>query len=107
MMENHIRRLPVVWHGELVGILTFGDIREAKPSDATTLSVYELNYLLDQLTAKAIMIPDPITIRPDATIQEAAQLMLHHKIGGLPVVKDGTLVGIITETDFCRLLTEI
>lgn len=104
MMENRIRRLPVVWKGKLVGIVTFGDIREAKPSDATTLSVYELNYLLDQLPVKNIMTPDPVTIPPGATIQEAAAIMLEKKIGGIPVVENGELVGIITESDFCRLL---
>jgi CBS domain-containing protein len=104
MLECNIRRLPVLKGDKLVGIVTLGDIREAKPSDATTLSIYELNYLLDQLTAKDFMTPNPITIAPDATIAEAARLMVEHKIGGLPVVDHGKLVGIITETDLCRLL---
>jgi acetoin utilization protein AcuB len=104
MFEHNIRRLPVMSSGKLVGIVTLGDVREAKPSDATTLSIYELNYLLDQLTAKDFMTPNPITIAPDVTIGEAARLMVEHKIGGLPVVDDGKLVGIITETDFCLLL---
>ena len=104
MREHKIRRLPVVNKGKLVGIVTLGDIREARPSDATTLSVYELNYLLDQVTAKEFMTHDPITISLNATIGEAARLMVEHKIGGLPVVEDDELVGIITETDFCRLL---
>ena len=94
MLEHKIRRLPVVKSGILVGIVTLGDIREAKPSDATTLSIYELNYLIDRLTAKDFMTPNPITIAPDATIAEAARLMMKHKIGGLPVVEDGKLVGI-------------
>jgi CBS domain-containing protein len=102
--EHNIRRLPVVDHDKLVGIVTLGDIREARPSNATTLSVYELNYLLDTLTAKDFMTRTPVTISPEATVQEAAKLMLEHKIGGIPVVEDGKLVGIITETDFCRLL---
>ena len=104
MMERNVRRLPVIWQDKLVGILTFGDIREAKPSDANTLNVYELNYLLDRLAVKAIMTPEPITIHPDAPIKKAAQIMLEHKIGGLPVVEEGKLIGIITETDFCRLI---
>jgi acetoin utilization protein AcuB len=104
MMEKHVRRLPVVWEDKLVGILTYGDIREAKPSEANTLSVYELNYLLGHLLVKAIMTPDPVRIHPDSTIGEAAQIMLEHKFGGLPVVENENLVGIITETDFCRLL---
>ena len=104
MLEYKIRRLPVVKSGKLVGIVTLGDIREAKPSDATTLSIYELNYLMDRLTAKDFMTPNPITVTPDATIAEAARLMVAHKIGGLPVIDHGDLVGIITETDLCRLL---
>jgi CBS domain-containing protein len=105
MDEHNVRRLPVINKGKLVGIVTRGDIREAQASTATTLSVYELNYLLDRIPAKEFMAYEPITISPDATIGEAARLMLQHKIGGLPVVENGELVGIITETDFCRLLT--
>jgi acetoin utilization protein AcuB len=104
MFAYNIRRLPVMNSEKLVGIVTLGDIREAKPSDATTLSIYELNYLMDRLSAKDFMTPNPVTIAPDATIAEAARLMLEHKIGGLPAVDDGKLVGIITETDLCRLL---
>ena len=104
MFECKLRRLPVLQGDKLVGIVTLGDIREAKPSDATTLSIYELNYLLDQLTAKDFMTPNPITIGPDETIAEAARLMVIHKVGGLPVIENGRLIGIITETDLCRLL---
>ena len=104
MLEHKIRRLPVVKSDKLVGIVTLGDIREAKPSDATTLSIYELNYLMDRLTVKDFMTPNPITVPPDATIGEAARLMVEHKIGTLPVVEKDKLVGIITETDLCRLL---
>jgi acetoin utilization protein AcuB len=106
MMERSVRRLPVVWQEKLVGILTFGDIREARPSDANLLSVYELNLVLDHLLVKAIMTPNPICIHPEATIGEAAKILLENKFGGLPVVEDGTLIGIITETDFCRLLVQ-
>lgn len=102
--EHNIRRLPVMDNNKLMGIVTLGDVREARPSDATTLSVYELNYMLDKVTAKDFMTRNPVTISPDATIQEAARLMLEHKIGGIPVVDGGELTGIITETDFCRLL---
>ena len=104
MREHHIRRLPVVEKDKLVGIVTLGDIREAQPSPATTLSIYEMNYMLDRLTAKEFMTRDLVTISPDATIGEAARLMVDRKIGGMPVVEGGKLVGIITETDFCRLL---
>ncbi len=104
MKESRIRRLPVVDHGKLVGILTLGDIREASPSDATSLSIFELNYLLARLTVDTIMTGDPIVIEPTATIRQAAQIMLEHKIGGLPVVQDEKLVGIITESDIFRVL---
>ena len=107
MFEHNIRRLLVVNSDKLVGIVTLGDIREAKPSDATTLSIYELNYLMDRLTAKDFMTPNPITIPLDATIGEAAGLMIEHKIGGLPVVEDGKLVGMITETDICIFVLQV
>ncbi len=106
MKECHIRRLPVVDRGKLVGILTLGDIREASPSDASALSIFELNYLLAKLTVENIMTRDPLTIAPGATIREAAQLMLDHKIGSLPVVEGEKLVGIITESDIFRVLVQ-
>ncbi len=104
MKQGRIRRLPVVEDGRLVGIVTLGDMREASPSDATSLSIYELNYLIAQLRVEKIMTRDPITIAPDATIHDAAKLMLDHKIGGLPVIEKGHLVGIITESDIFRVL---
>ena len=104
MDEHKIRRLPVVSKGNLVGIVTLGDIQKAQASNATTLSVYELNYMLDQLTAQKFMTYEPITVASDSTIGEAAGLVVKYKIGALPVIEDGELVGIITETDFCRLL---
>lgn len=106
MKECHIRRLPVVDRGQVVGILTLGDIREASPSDATSLSIYELNYLLAKLTVEHIMTREPLTIAPSATIREAAQIMLERKIGSLPVIEDEKLVGIITESDIFRVLVQ-
>ena len=103
--DYKIRRLPVTKNGRLVGMVTLGDVREAEPSDATTLSVWEANYLLAKLTVKSIMTRDLITILPDATIGEAAKLMLEHKISGLPVVNDDQkIVGIITESDIFRIV---
>jgi CBS domain-containing protein len=106
MFEHRFRRLPVVDRSRLVGILTLGDIREANPSDATTLSVYELNYLLDRLLVKDIMTANPVTVSPDDMIGEAARLLVEHKIGGLPVTEGELVIGIITETDLCRLLMQ-
>lgn len=106
MKESKIRRLPVVDHGHLTGIVTLGDVREAQPSNATSLSIFELHYLLSKLTVDKIMTREPITISPDAGVREAARLMLDHKIGGLPVVQDGRLVGIITESDIFRVLAQ-
>jgi acetoin utilization protein AcuB len=102
---EHIRRLPVVSKGHLVGIVTLGDIREAMPSDATTLSVWEMNELLDELAVEAIMSRDIVTIGPDDTVFTAAELMLAHKISGLPVIdKTGNLIGMLTESDIFRLV---
>lgn len=104
MDENFVRRLPVINKGRLVGIVTRGDVREAQASKATTLSIYEMNFYLDRLPAKEFMAYEPITISADATIAEAARRMQQNKIGALPVLEYGELVGIITESDLCRLL---
>jgi acetoin utilization protein AcuB len=104
MKEYHIRHLPVMDGGKLVGIVTWGDIREASASDSTTLSIYELNALLDTLYASYFMTHQPITIGPDAEVAEAAQTMLERKIGCLPVVSEGRLVGLITVSDIIRVL---
>lgn len=107
MTEKRVRRLPVVRQGHLVGMVTRGDIREAEPSSATSLSIWELNYLLSKLKIAEIMTPNPYTISPEATVSEAAQMMLTKKVSGLPVVDDaGTLVGIITESDIFRLVVQ-
>ncbi len=108
MKEKRIRRLPVVdENGHLVGIVTLGDVREASPSDATSLSIFELNYLLARLTVDKIMTRKVITVTPDTPIYEAARLMLEHKIGGLPVVEDGRVVGIITESDIFKMVVRL
>lgn len=105
MKAAGIRRLPVMRKAKVMGMLTIGDIRQALPSDVNSLSVYELNYLLNRITVKEIMSHDVISIAPEASMHAAAQLMLDHKIGGLPVLdQDGALVGIITEADVFRMV---
>ena len=105
MNEKRIRRLPVVDHGRLVGIVTLGDVRSAEPSAASTLSVWEMNNLLAKLKVAEIMTRDPVTISQEATISTVAEIMLEKKFSGLPVVDEaGTLVGIITESDIFRLV---
>jgi acetoin utilization protein AcuB len=106
MVKHQIRRLPVVAEdGRLVGIITLGDVRGAEPSQATSLSVWELNYLLSTLKVSSIMTPNPITISADATVVQAARVMLEHKVSGLPVVEqNGRLAGIITESDIFRMV---
>lgn len=103
MTEERIRHLVVVEDGRVVGIVTDRDIRLNMPSPATSLSVWEINYLLTRLTVGEVMSRAVILVDPDRPVAEAAGIMIDHKIGALPVVDDGRLVGIVTETDFVRL----
>jgi acetoin utilization protein AcuB len=108
--EKGIRHLPVVDKtGKLVGIVTKGDIQEAAPSDATSLSIQEINYLLGKLKVSSFMTPKQklITITPDTFIEEAVQLMHDNKIGCLPVLEGEKLYGIFTETDALAHLVDI
>lgn len=108
MKENGIRRLPVVRRGRLVGIVTDTDLKEASPSKATTLDIYEINYLLSEIKVKELMSTDVIYVKPDETIEFAAVLMLENKISGLPVINDQQhLIGVITETDIFKALVHI
>jgi acetoin utilization protein AcuB len=108
MQEQNVRHLPVVDKaGKMVGLVTEDDLLQAEPSSATSLSVWEIHGLLDRITAKDVMVHDVITTSEDTPIEEAAHLMLTHKIGCLPVLRDGKLVGIITESDIFRTLMEL
>ena len=102
MLEKRIRHLLITDGPTLVGIVTDRDIRLNLPSPATSLSVWEINYLLARMTVSAVMAKNLITIDSGREAREAAQLLLEHKIGALPVVDHGHLVGIITETDVLR-----
>jgi acetoin utilization protein AcuB len=99
MRKNGFARMPVVRDGKLVGIITREDLLKVSPSAATSLSVWELNYVLSKLTVKDAMTKEPVTIDSEATIEEAALLMRTRDIGALPVVDAGKLVGLITESD--------
>jgi acetoin utilization protein AcuB len=105
MKENNVRRLPVVDKGKLLGIVTKHDILEASPSPATSLSVHELNYLLSKMKVKEIMKKNPLTLTPDTPFEEALKIGQEKKIGSFPVVENGKLVGIATESDIVRFLT--
>lgn len=108
MRERKVRRLPVLnAAGHMVGIVSDKDLLHAAPSPATSLSVYELHYLLAKLTIKQVMSSPVISITPDTPIEGAARIMADNKIGGLPVVENGALVGIITETDIFKVLLEL
>ncbi len=109
MKDNKIRRLPVMDKGKLVGIVTLTDLNHASPSSATSLSIHELNYLLAKTKIRDI-IPKKqklITIGPENYIETAAKIMRENTISGLPVVEDGKLVGIVTETDIFDALIDI
>jgi acetoin utilization protein AcuB len=102
MVDKRIRHLLVTEGSKLLGIVTDRDIRLNLPSPATSLSVWEINYLLARMTVDSVMTRAVVTVDPRRDVRSAAQLMLDHKIGALPVVDGGTLIGIITETDLVR-----
>lgn len=103
MKENHIRLLPVVDKGKLCGILSDRDLKRASASDATSLEVHELLYLISKIKVADIMTCDVVTVHQDWTVEEAADLMLTRKISGAPVVDDqGQLCGVITQTDLFK-----
>jgi acetoin utilization protein AcuB len=107
MKRDRIRRTPVVHDGKLVGIVSDKDLLNASPSPATSLSVWEMNYLLSKITVKDVMTRKVLTVNEDTPIEEAARIMADNKIGGMPVMRDSKVVGIITETDLFKIFIEL
>lgn len=103
MKENSIRRLPVVSHGKLIGIVTDRDVKDASPSKTTSLDVHELYYILSEMKVKEVMTADPATLNGFDSLEKAAVIMLEKKISGMPVVNgEGQIVGLVSETDVLR-----
>jgi len=105
--KERIRRAPVLQDGKLIGIVSDKDLLNATPSQVTSLSVWEMNYLLSKITVKEVMTRKVLTVQMDTPIEEAARLMADNKIGGVPVMKADKVVGIITETDLFKIFLEL
>jgi acetoin utilization protein AcuB len=107
MKREHIRRAPVVKDGKLIGIVSDKDLLNASPSPATSLSVWEINYLLSKIEVKDVMSRKVFTVTENTPLEEAARIMADNKIGGLPVLREDHIVGIITETDLFKIFLEL
>lgn len=107
MKREHVRRTPVLKDGKLVGIISEKDLLNATPSAATTLSVWEMNYLLSKITVSEVMTKDVLTVTEDTPIETAARIMADNKVGGLPVMRGDEIVGIISETDLFKIMLEM
>jgi acetoin utilization protein AcuB len=107
MKAHKIRRLPVLKKDKLVGLVTERMLLEASPSPATALSIHELHYLLAKMTVRDIMVKNPHTVSPDMPAEEAMELGQEMGYGGFPVVENGKMVGIVTESDIVRIMTRV
>ncbi len=108
MKKNNIKKLPVVdKNGALIGLVTENDLQRVSPSDATTLDVFELSYLLAKLTVEKVMVKDVKIVHPEETVEEAARIMSDGDFGCLPVLKENLLVGIITDSDLFKMFIEM
>ena len=105
--KEHIRRAPVIKDAKLVGIVTQTDLSNASPSPVTSLSIWEMHYLISKVTVQRVMTKKVLTVERDTPIEEAARIMADKKIGGLPVVSTGKVVGMITETDLFKIFLEL
>ncbi|RHW51279.1 hypothetical protein DS831_04450 [Bombilactobacillus bombi] len=107
MEENHIHRLPVIDGKQLVGLITAGTIAQASPSAATSLSIYEVNYLFNQMTVAQVMTKKVLTVAYDASLEDAIYQMRQHQIGVLPVMQADNVVGMITNNDILDAFLDI
>lgn len=107
MKKNKIRQLPVAENNKLAGLVTERELLTVSPSPASTLSIYEMNYLLSKMVVKDVMVKNPVTVGPSTTIEEAALMMRENKLGSLLVTEGGKLLGIITQTDVFEQLISI
>ena len=108
LKKHEIRMLPVMKNNKLTGIITDRDLKKASASEATTLEIHELLYILTKIKVKDIMTKDPITVPVDYTVEETAEVLLKHKISGVPVIdKEGAVVGVITQTDLFRVIISL
>lgn len=108
MREEKVRRLPVLDKDDkLVGIVLEKDLLYASPSPATTLSIYEMNYLVAKIKVADLMTRNVITVTEDCPLEEAARIMVDNSIGGLPVMRGDRLVGLITESDLFKVFLEL
>jgi acetoin utilization protein AcuB len=105
--KEHIRRAPVLKDGKMIGIISQGDLLNASPSPVTTLSIWEMNYLLSKVTVKHVMTKKVLTLDVDTAIEEAARMMADNQIGGMPVLNNGRVVGVITEGDLFKVFLEL
>lgn len=107
MKQEKIRRTPVLKENKLVGIVSDKDLLNASPSPVSSLSVWEINYLMSKIKVREVMTKTVLTVSENTPIEEAARIMADNKIGGLPVLRDGQVIGIITETDLFKIFLEL
>lgn len=107
MRKERVSRYPVMKKGKMVGIVSEDDLLNASPSDVTSLSVFEINYLLSKITVERVMTHEVVTVNEDTPLEEAARLMADHRIGGIPVMRGDEVFGMITQTDIFRIFLEM
>jgi acetoin utilization protein AcuB len=108
MKEDNIRHLPVIHEGKgLVGLVTRDSLNRALPSELSSLSIWEINYHLPKIRVRDVMVKKVVSVTEDVTVEEAARIMIERKIGSLPVMRGGQLVGIVTDIDLLKALSSL